>query len=239
MRRFASTWPGIESPVEPALHPDFEEPSSHIRARQILGKDFHGISAVEKHLGAFTQSEREERKILRLRNHQTGEFLSEEATLALLEACKGECVLCAMHECSLLGIHQQKKAFTADPNQPWFEEPSQVQAFAGAVNPDPWVLMRKAILPESTGKTIDAQKKHLGERFPQERCILPSEFAEIAIVHYRETGEKLGGNYVIRFFVQTAGGYWLSVDWYGDRLCFSVWYDSAYDDIGSLSARTS
>ncbi len=241
LREFAAKWPKVERPLESVFvaQTQFEEPESHIRARQILGTDFHGINVVEKHLGVFTDAEREERKLLRVRD-QKGEFLSEEETLALLEECKGDFVLCAMHPLDLCGIHAvQKSRFTADQEKPWFGKPAQREKFSGAENRDPWVLMRKSIVPKSNRKGIDAQKSHLLGMFPKERSVLPAEFANIAIVHFGETGEKLGGNYIIRFFVQAAEGYWVFVDWNGGQLYFFYCYGYASGSIGSLSARTS
>ncbi len=234
LRLLAKVWPGA-TPANP-----FEEPDSHRKAREILGSDFHGVAIVEKHFGVLTDDERKQYVPLCLRDHKTGQFLSEEQTLIVLEQCKGTHVLCAMHRTELPSVHARKKErFTLDPDNPWIGTQEQRVKWSGELARDPWVLARKAVVPESTSKNVDQQKAHLEQRFPKERSLLPVEYAQIAVVHFLETKEKLGGDLVVRFWVQTAGGCWVRADWVGDRLRFYYWNANAASDIGSLSARAS
>lgn len=204
----------------------FDEPESHRMAREILGKDFLGVPAAQRHFGPYAEAQ--------LAARQEIPFLEKT-----LRECAGKFVLVATHEFDLPTIHSVHPArFNDDPDDPWFGRKDQREKWSAEKITVPWLLVRKAVLPDSTSKNIDVQKKHI-EKFPQERFVHPCEFAYSALLSFLETRQKLCEGYVVRFPLQAAGRYWVSVGWGGDQLRFFDWSGDADDRIGSGSVRTS
>ncbi len=208
----------------PTILIPFDEPDCHREAREIMGDNFHGIAAVQRHFGAYTEQELGARRDIPF---------SEQT----LRECAKEFILLPTHPLDLPGIHRaHPERFNDDPDAPWFGEQKQREKWSSQTIADPWLLVRKNVVPDSWNKRIDAQKKHI-ERFPKERLVLPAEFAYAALVRYLETREKLCGEYIVRFAVQTAEGNWVNVNWNGDQLNFNNWNDNANDNIASGSVR--
>lgn len=218
----------------------FVEPASHAEARKILGKDFHGLDAAIRRFGDMSDDGIAERCTLRLRNHRTGAFCSEEQTLRILEECKGTHFLVATHETveTLPSLHVHRPEYFWGYEDPWFGM-YQGEYWAIARITEPWLLIRKDVVPGSTGIPAEEQPKQLQRDFPKERMLLPSEFGYGAILHCLETNEWMCGQYIVRFHAQTAEGHWVRVKWHGDRLFFSHWHGRAYGGIASGSVRTS
>lgn len=233
-------WADAGMPEFPLEILPFDEPQSHLKAREILGEKFLGVLAAQRSHGAFTAAELKERAALRLRNHKTGDFLTEEETLRLCRACSETHLLCAMHPRTLPAIHaRHPERFNDDPDAPWFCKESQRKKWSGEAILDPWVLVPVSVVPGSCELQIAAQKDHLGKKFPNDRFGLPAEFASVALTYLNETGKKLCEGFVVRFSVQTADSFWVDVEWNGDRLYFSYWHGDAGVSVGSWSVRTS
>jgi hypothetical protein len=221
-----------------------EEPDGHKQARSILGPDFHGLDAAAKHFGPDTADQLDERRELRLYDEKAQRFLSEADTLQVLERSEGELALAATHSLSLPGVYRrQQNRFFNYPDDPWFGRPEQ-QPWSDQPIAVPWLLFRKDVVPDSESKSITAQREHLANRYPHERLLLPAEFCYCAVLRLLETGQKLCGDYVVRCFVQTVSGHWVSASWRsdrrrGNRLDVCYWGDGASDGIGSCSAWSS
>lgn len=216
-----------EHQTVPAQLIAFDEPESHRVAREIMGSNFHGIATVQRHFGAFTEEELAARR----------EIPFSEGTL---RECAEEFILLPTHSLDLCGIHAaHPERFVADPDQPWFGARDQREKWSSQTITAPWLLLRKKPVPDSWNKSIDAQQKHLKKMLPQERLLMPHEFGYAALVRYLERKEKLCEGYIVRFAVQSVGGYWVSVDWDGGQLYFIRWHGFADGRIASASARTS
>lgn len=200
----------------------FEEPESHRKAREILGPDFHSVEAAQRHFMPYSMEELAARMAI--------PFAEE-----ILRPCAGEFVLLPTHPLDLPAIHAaHPERFTADPDNPWFGG-RQRKAWSQKITV-PWLLIRKKVVPDSWSKVVIAQQEHLKQAFPNERFQLPAEYCYAAILHYLETRERLGGDYHVRFAVQSPGGSWVTVLWDGGRLHIDDWYDYADDSVASASA---
>jgi hypothetical protein len=217
---------GAPPPAAPEILLPFEEPESHRMAKEILGKDFLGVEAAQRRFGAYTQEQLTARREIPF---------SEQA----LRECAGEFALLATHQLDLPGVHgAHPERFKDDPDSPWFSQADQQEKWSSQKIADPWLLVRKNVLPQSSGKNIDAQKKHI-EKFPRERHLIPAEFGYAGILLFLETGQKLCKEYVVRFLIQTPGGDWVHAEWFGDQLGFNDWDGRAHGRVASGSARTS
>lgn len=178
----------------------------HALARRMLRHDFHGLGAAEAYFGPWKPGEREARVPLCLRDHRTGALLSEEETLRILAECKGSHVMLATRDLTLLDLWARHPAvFLPRSDQPWFSHPSE-RNWAGHAILDPWLLIRKSVLPDSVGLTCTEQQALIRE-LPKERELHPAEFCYAARVHLKETGEALCKGYNLRFpSVRTAAG---------------------------------
>ncbi|MFH0770154.1 MAG: hypothetical protein V1926_02135 [Candidatus Peregrinibacteria bacterium] len=220
----------------------FEEPQSHLRAREILGEgNFHGILAAQKGFGPYTVEELARRMPLRLYDQEGNPFTSsDEETLAVCGECKDTHILVATRALSLVGIHDRCKSRMAnDQDAPWFIQEDQKRAFASRAIAAPWLLVRKTVVPDSWGKSQRVQEQHIRDTLPKERFILPEAYVYSALLHLQETGEKLCPGYVVRFPVQAADGHWVCACWYGEQLYVRSWNGEAYDAIASCTVRAS
>ncbi len=224
-RRLACQWKeGAILPSAITVTP-FQEPASHRLAREILGKDFLGVAAAQNTFGAYTEAQLVARMEI--------PFPED-----VLRACAGEFALLCTHEMDLPGIHAAHAArFKDDPDAPWFSQRDQREKWSSEKIALPWMLVRKKLLPNSTGKNIDAQKKHV-MTFSREHLLLPCEHAYAALRLLLETGQKLCEGFSVRFPVLNAKGDWVDVRWNGGQLYFSHWIGNADISIGS-SVRTS
>jgi len=222
------------------LLPPFEEPESHKQAQAILGDDFIGVMYAQELFGEYTESQLAERAEIRIRDHKTGQLLSEKTTLDLAEKLKGSHVLLATHPLSLVAIHQRfKSLFGNESTNPWFAKKEEMEKWSLAIIADPWILIEKCVAPASRGKDIRTWQQRVAA-FPHgERLALPVEFAYAAIAHFRRMGKKLCGDCNVRFPVQAVGGNWVSAYWSWEWLFINGNNGSAHGCVGSCSVRTS
>ncbi|MBI3816899.1 hypothetical protein HY285_05150 [Candidatus Peregrinibacteria bacterium] len=205
----------------------FEEPESHQKAREILGRDFISVEAAQRHIRPYTADELEARKVIPY---------SEE----VLRECAGEFALLPTHPLDLPGFQAcHPERFVEDPNNPWVGQKQQRKLWSSRVTTVPWLLIRKNPVPDSCSQSQANQEGHLRTKFSKERFVLPCEYADAGLKMFLETRQKLCEGFRIRFAVQTAEGYWVSVGWNGDRLSFYSWRADARENIGSPSARDS
>lgn len=224
----------------PAAVLPFSEPDSHGKARAILGEqNFHGVMAAQQCFGPFTPEELERHVPLVLCDALGNPFTrSDEETLAVCEECKGTHILVACHSLSLVGIHAVcKDRMANDRSAPWFGEELEQSRWSSQPTKGSWLLIRKNVVPDSGSKSQADQQEHLTRAFPKERLTLPAEHVYAAIVHRKETGEKLCRGYWVRFPVQTAGGDWVRAFWVGERLYVGDLDDGAGGNVASGSAR--
>ncbi len=219
----------------------FVEPDAHRRVRRILGDDFHGVDAMERHFGMLSEGARESYMSICLRDHRTMEFLTEERTLEIVEECKGTHVLFAvsLQHC-LCDIHAMRRdRFICDEDDPWFGEAKQRQRWSSMRSRDPWILVRKDVVTDSVERNIEGQKKYVAEHFPHERFLLPVEFSQVAIIRFLETGEKLACDSIIRFPVPTSNECsWVHMCYEKyDKLSVYEWHGRVHGAL-SLLART-
>lgn len=218
----------------------FEETDSQKRARDIMGSNFFGIDAVQRHFADYTETELEARKEVRILNEITGQLFTEEETLKILLECKDTHVLLATKNIALPDMHaRHKDRFSNDRDAPFFgSQPEREKWSSFRIKPN-WILVRKGFVPGSESKDIDAQKAHLLQTLPKERMILPCEYVFAAFLSLLEKGEKLCEGYVVRFAVQTVDGNCVHVSWNGDQLVVNHWNRNADPRIVSGSVRTS
>jgi hypothetical protein len=208
-------------------------------ARSILGKDFHSFDGAMRHFGAMSDGAFLERLPLRLRNQRMGKFLSEEQTVAILKECQGTHVLMPTHPsaATIRDVYRCHQSHFWNGQNSWFTQ--NRESWATAPSTDPWLLVRKEIVPGSTGIPADQQPNQLERDFPGERLLLPGEFAYAALLHFLETKERLCVSHAVRFHAQVSGGDWVGADWNGGRLNVDRWFSDADEGAGSASARTS
>ncbi len=204
----------------------FAEPESHRMARDILGKDFLGIQGAQRTFGAYSEADLQ---------HRLKIPFSEQT----LRECERDFFLVCTHALDLNEVHAaHPQHFNDDRYDTWFGKPDQVEKWSSEKIVSPWLLVRKAILPGSSQKSIEVQKTYI-ERFPQERLLTPAEFAYVALRLLFEAGIRLYVSYNIRFLIQKAKGRWVRCGWVGGKLNFNHWDGSSVGNAALASARVS
>ena len=165
--------------AEFALTGGYKPPTSHLRARQIMGKNFFGPDDAMKHFG--TQVTR--RQLVAL-----SEVPFSEETLI---ACKETHILIAIPAASILEIRElvskleppegQRKFFC---NQDWYDK----EAFAKEKGQVGWYLVSKTPVQNSIGQNWDGKQELLGkdDETPSAQVMIYTMLA-----YFLSTGERL------------------------------------------------
>ena len=143
-------------------------------ASQIMGDNFHGIDALERHLGVKLSAK--SKKL----------FLTVPFSAEVLQACRETHMLVACGPLSLLDVRQAQTGLFYAKSEPWYGQPSE--QFARSKVKAGWQLVRKNPVPDSTSKTWDEQNALLAavEQVPS-----ASVLAQAILIHYLETEERL------------------------------------------------
>ena len=143
-------------------------------ASEITGDNFHGIDALERHLGVKLSAK--SKKL----------FLTVPFSPEVLQVCRETHVLVACGPLSLLDVRQAQTGLFYAKSDPWYGQPSE--QFARSKVKAGWQLVRKNPVPDSTSKTWDEQNSLLGQ---DEQVPSASVLAQAILIHYLETKERL------------------------------------------------
>ncbi len=232
----ASTVPSLAS---------LEAADSQRSVRQILGSNFVGLEIarrVYKHV--LTDEHVRALQEIRLFDESNQEFRSQDDTMDILRqvaANNRKQFLFPLVPVSVPELHAlDPDRFDNDRNAPWFSEKQEREKWSDK-RPERarWCLMDTDIFPGSLSKNVHAQKKHVPATCPGYRLSLPWEYVPGALLYQTATKQKIGGSKWVRFFVQTADGYWVLANWCGERLHVNVESANAYVGVGSCSLRAS
>lgn len=143
-------------------------------AAEIMGDNFHGIDALERHLG------------IKLSSKSKKLFLTVPFSPEVLQACRETHMLVACGALSLINVkHAQPGLFYVE-DEPWYEvmglEFARTKVKAG------WQLVRKSAVPNSSGMSWDEQNRLLEQ---DELVPNASVLAQAILIHYLETRERL------------------------------------------------
>lgn len=147
-------------PVEQAFH--------------IMDDNFHGIDALERHLGVKLSAKSKKLFL-------TVPFSAEE-----LQACRETHVLVACGALSLMDVWQAQTGLFYARRNPWYGAKSE--QWARSKVKAGWQLIRKGPVPDSTNKTWNEQEVLLTD---DELVPSASVLAQAILIHYLETGERL------------------------------------------------
>lgn len=158
----------------------FEATTSQKRAREIMGRNYFGIEEAIRHFGVNPSRQ------------QLAALSEVPFTEATLEECKNTHVLAAVFPLSILEIRGKilgnQRLFY---NQDWYNR----ESFAKDRREAEWHLVRKTLVPNSTGKTWNEQRALLAknEETPTARVMVYT-----IIGHFLVTGERLFENIYVR-----------------------------------------
>lgn len=191
--------------------PTSATPVTYEQASAIMGSNFHGFDALERHFGVKLSP-----KSKRL-------FGGVPFSAAVLQTCAETHVLVACGALSLMDVWQAQSDLFYAMSDPWYDQPSE--QFAHSKVKAGWQLVRKNPVPESTSKTSDEQNSLLGA---DETVPSASVLAQATLLCYLETKERLfetifvrssdvdnRGNHVYLGFFGSQGlvvddGYWVN-----------------------------
>lgn len=145
-----------------------------IHAAEIMGSNFHGVDALERHFGVKLSAK--SKKL----------FLAVPFSAEVLQACRETHVLVACGALSLMDVWQAQTGLFYAKSEPLYGGSSE--RFARSMVKAGWQLVRKHPVPDSNSKTWDEQNHLLGadEQVPSD-----SVLAQTILTHYLETGERL------------------------------------------------
>lgn len=158
-------------------------------AAGIMGDNFHGIDALERHLGVKLSAK--SKKL----------FLTVPFSAEVLQACRETHVLVACGALSLMDAWQAQTALFYAKSDPWYGAASE--QFARSKVKAGWQLVRKNPVPDSTSKTWDEQNQLLGQ---DDQVPSASVLAQAILIHYLETGERLFETIYVRVSDVDSGG---------------------------------
>lgn len=159
------------------------------QAATIMGSNFHGIDALERHLGVKLSAK--SKKL----------FLSVPFSAATLQACAETHVLVACGALSLMDVRQAQTGLFYAKSDPWYGAASE--QFARSKVKAGWQLVRKNPVPDSTRKTWVEQNALLGA---DEQVPSASVLAQAILIHYLETEERLYETIYVRVSDVRSGG---------------------------------
>ncbi len=147
--------------------------TSVARSRQIMGHNFLGVEAVAQHLGV---------RFLTGQLERLAEVPFSEETL--LE-CQRTHILFAGYPLSIDEMRRRLPSGLIHPEKdPWYGDmPFAIQATVGPR----WYLLRAGLLPESTDKTFEEQRKLLAQEEIPRAC----ELVYLSVLHYLINGIRL------------------------------------------------
>lgn len=227
VKRINSDQGYVDQIVKAVITGGYEPSTGHVRARQIMGKNFFGPDDAMKHFGV--QATRRQLAAL-------SEIPFSEETLI---ACKNTHILIAVPSASILEIRELvsklklpkgQKAFFY--SQDWYNG----EAFAKEKGQVGWYLVRKTPVDNSTGKNWDEQQALLGkdEETPSAQVMVYT-----IIAYFLATGERLFEGVYVRCSDLDSGGNRVCVGFF-----IAVWFildgcwgSSRSVSIGGSSAR--
>lgn len=213
-------WPRVMALVQGTEQTESANSCTLAEAAQIMVNNFHGPAAVTKHLGI---------KLGRSKQWQTVPFSSNE-----LQAVADTHVLVAAPAVSIMDIHAvASHAFYSD-RDPWYGESRQT--FAHEKCQPGWYLVSVDEVPGSTNKRWDDQR----DMVQQPDFVPVANVAAYAwVLHYMATGERMFARVWVRTDSVTADGSRVYLSGRVSGLGIYYWIDSAFSNIGVVSARKS
>ncbi len=192
------------------------------QAATIMGSNFHGIDALERHLGVKLSAK--SKKL----------FLSVPFSAATLQACAETHVLVACGALSLMDVRQAQTGLFYAKSDPWYGAASE--QFARSKVKAGWQLVRKNPVPDSTRKTWVEQNALLGA---DEQVPSASVLAQAILIHYLETEERLYETIYVRVSDVRSGGALVDLGIFdqGGLGVFRNWVSDRNSDIGLASSR--
>lgn len=150
-------------------------------AAEIMGDNFHGTDALERHLG------------VKLSPTSKKLFLTVPYTPEVLQACRETHVLVACGALSLMDVWRVQTRLFYSNSDPWYGDSSKW--FAHSKVKAGWQLVRKNPVPDSSRKTWDEQNQLLRQ---DEQVPSASVLTQAILIHYLETGERLFEDIYVR-----------------------------------------
>lgn len=197
-------------------------PEGHVSvalAADIMGTNFHNPSAVKQHLSVGGRFGRQA-------VYQSVPFDAET-----LRACRNTHVLQAVAAKSLMEVHRTKSGLFYAKNNPWFG--ADREAFAHDKPKPGWYLVRKTEVPGSTSTSGYEQLKKISvKEFVPSVAVL----AQVMLVHYKETDERLFSRVWVRTSDVSAFGDRVRVRFVPDGFDVDYWGDGAGGNVGVASA---
>lgn len=195
---------------------NYDEPVSHRRAREIMGKNFLGIPEVDLHF-AITPFHLE---------------VFEEIPFpeGVLRECADTHILVA--DIGLSILHIRKRAGKLFYSQDWYK----LEEFAREPEKPQWRLIKKSEVPNSTGKTWQEQQELVTDT---EEISTARAMVYAIILNYLDKGERMLEHMYVRTSSIDSDGYHVHVGHF-DSHGLSVSYDwgvSRDSDLGLASAR--
>lgn len=199
-----------------------EPPTSHVKAREIMGRNFFGVEEAMKHFGVNP-----------LRRH-LAMFAEVPFSEETLEDCKNTHVLVAVLPLSILEISDHVKSLpdqTLFGNKDWYNQ----ENFANSGEAS-WQLVRKEPIANSTSKTWNEQQALLSEdeETPKAQVVVYT-----MIGYFLATGERLFEKVYVRCSDLASDGHRVLVGAFdAEGLFVDGWSDDNHDDsLGVSSAR--
>lgn len=198
----------------------YELTNSQKFAREVMGSNFFGIEEAFKHFGVNPLS-------------QQFVALSEiPFSEAMLQTCKDTHILVAVFPLSILDIRKKvERNLFYSHDDAWYNN----QAFAQEKGETSWHLIRKDIVPDSTGKNWKEQQALLAEN---EETPIVRIMVYAIIGHYQNTKERLFESTYVRCQCSSSDGNRVDVGGFGS-VGLGVdyyWDDSRNDYIGLASS---
>lgn len=168
------------------------------QAAAIMGSNFIGIEAMQRHLG------------VKLSPKSKKLFNKVPYNTAVLQQCAETHVLVACGGLSLIDVWRVQPDNFYDKSSPWFGACtfSHTRTKAG------WQLVRKNPVPDSTSKTWDEQNALLGA---DETVTSASVLAQAILLSYLETKERLFETIYVRTSDVDSNGYRVCLGLFGSQ----------------------
>ena len=191
-------------------------------AAEIMGYNFHGIDALERHLGVKLSAK--SKKL----------FLTVPFSAEVLQACRETHVLVACGALSLMDVWQAQTGLFYAKSEPWYG--AQSEQFARSKVKAGWQLVRKNPVPDSTSKTWDEQNALLGA---DDLVPSASVLAQAIVIHYLETEERLYETIYVRVSDVHSNGFRVYLGYFDQDALYvhSHWDGDRGSFIGLASSR--
>ncbi len=222
--------PLVERIVKIALTGGYEPSTNHIRARQIMGKNFFGPDDAIKHFG------------IRPTLQQFGYLAEIPFSKEVLTVCKDTHILVAVFPISIIDIWDKVKGIKLPSGQKAFfykQDWYNGQAFAGEKGELGWQLVRKTPADNSLNRYWNQQQKLLGK---EDETPKVQVMVYTIIGHFLSTSERLFQEVSVRTYSV------VSIASAGDRVCvgtfgadglvfYNYWDDNRAYNLGVASAQ--